>query len=81
MAAKPPLLPSANVIELTVTVLPVPAFLLLNVDEFVLVTVSDPIKPDNDYVTVAAEEPSYTLFDADAVAVSALADISAVVDV
>ena len=80
MAAKPPLLPSANVIELTVTVLPVPAFLLLNVDEFVLVTVSDPINPDRDKVVVAAEEPSYVLLDAEAVAVNALADISAVVD-
>ena len=52
------MLPSAKVIELTVTVLPVPAFLLLNVDEFVLVTVSDPINPDRDSVTVAADEPS-----------------------
>ena len=34
-----------------------------------------------DNVTVDAEEPSYTLFDADAVAVNALADILAVVDV
>ena len=67
-------------IELTVTVFPVPTFLLLNVDEFVLVTVSDPINPDRDKVVVAAEEPSYVLFDADAVAVSAFADISAVVD-
>ena len=58
MAANPPLLPSANVIELTVTVFPVPAFLLLNVDEFVLVTVSDPINPDRDSLTVAAYEPS-----------------------
>ena len=58
MAAKPPLLPSAKVIELTVTVFPVPAFLLLNVDEFVLVTVSDPINPYRDSVTVAADEPS-----------------------
>ena len=74
-------MPSANVIELTVTVFPVPAFLLLNVDEFVLVTVSDPINPDRDSVTVAADEPSYTLFDADTVAVYALAVISAVVDV
>ena len=57
-----------------------PTFLLLNVDEFVLVTVSDPINPDRDKVVVAAEEPSYVLFDADAVAVSAFADISAVVD-
>ena len=79
MAAKPPLLPSANVIELIVTVFPVPTFLSLNVEEFVLVTVSDPINPDKDNVTVAAEEPLYTLFDADAVAVSALAVMFAVV--
>ena len=65
--------PFDNVIELTVTVFPVPTFLSLNVEEFVLVTVSDPINPDKDNVTVAAEEPSYVLFDADAVAVSALA--------
>ena len=77
MAAKP--LPSAKVIELTVTVLLDPTFLLSNVDEFVLVTVSDPINPDKDNVTVAAEEPLYTLFDADAVAVNALAVIFPVV--
>ena len=79
MVANPPLVPSANVIELTVTVLPVPTFLLSNVEEFVLVTVSDPTNPDKDNVTVAADEPSYTLFDADAVAVNALAVIFAVV--
>ena len=45
-------------IELTVTVFPVPTFLLLNVDEFVLVTVSEPINPDKVKVVVAAEEPS-----------------------
>ena len=66
-------MPSANVIELTVTVFPVPTFLLLNVDEFVLVTVSDPINPDKDNVTVAADELLYTLLDAVAVAVNALA--------
>ena len=44
--ALPPLVPSAKVIELTVTVLPVPTFLLLKVEEFVDVTVSVPIKPD-----------------------------------
>ena len=46
------MVPSAKVIELTVTVFPVPTFLLLNVDEFVLVTVSDPINPDKDRVVV-----------------------------
>ena len=67
-------------IELTVTVFPVPTFLLLKEDEVVLVNVSDPINPDKVRVVEAAEEPSYTLFDAEAVAVNALADISAVVD-
>ena len=71
--------PFDNVIELTVTVFPVPTFLSLNVEEFVLVTVSDPINPDKDNVTVAAEEPLYTLFDADAVAVNAFAVMFAVV--
>ena len=51
----------------------------MNVEEFVLVTVSDPINPDRDNVTVAAEEPSYVLLDADVVAVSAFAVIFAVV--
>ena len=67
-------------IELTVTVFPVPTFLLLKEDEVVLVNVSDPINPDKVRVVEAAEEPSYTLFDAEAVAVNAFADISAVVD-
>ena len=79
MAAKPPLLPFAKVIELTVTVFPVPTFLLSKVDELVLVTVSDPINPDRDSVTVAADELLYTLFDAEAVAVNALAVMFAVV--
>ena len=61
------------------TVFPVPTFLSLKVDEFVLVTVSDPINPDRESVTVAADEPSYTLFEAEAVAVNALAVIFAVV--
>ena len=72
-------MPSANVIEFTVTVFPVATFLSEKVDEFVLVTVSDPINPDRDSVTVAAEEPLYTLFDADAVAVNAFAVMFAVV--
>ena len=72
-------MPSANVIEFTVTVFPVATFLSEKVDEFVLVTVSDPINPDKDSVTVAADEPLYTLFDAEAVAVNALAVIFAVV--
>ena len=51
-------MPSANVIEFTVTVFPVATFLSEKVDEFVLVTVSDPINPDKDNVTVAVDEPS-----------------------
>ena len=73
------MLPSAKVIELTVTVFPVPTFLSLKVDELALATVSDPINPDRDSVTVAADELLYTLFDAEAVAVNALAVMFAVV--
>ncbi len=80
MAASPPFVPSANVIELTVTVLPVPTFLLLKEDEVELVKVSEPINPDKIRVVVATVPPSYVLSEADAVAVNALADISAVVD-
>ena len=80
MAASPPFVPSANVIELTVTVLPVPTFLLLKEDEVELVKVSEPINPDKIRVVVAVVPPSYVLSEADAVAVNALADISAVVD-
>ena len=53
MAAKPPFVPSARVIELTVTVFPVPTFLLLNVDVFVDPNVSDPTRPDRVKVTEA----------------------------
>ena len=53
MAAKPPLLPFANVIELTVTVLLDPTFLLLNVDVFVDPNVSDQTRPDKVKVTEA----------------------------
>ena len=80
LAAKPPLLPSANVIELTVTVLFDPTFLLLNVDVFVDPNVSDPTRPDKVRVTEAEFVALYVLLDAEAVAVNALADISAVVD-
>ena len=66
-------------IEFTVTVLPVPTFLLLKVEEFVEVTVSVPIKPDRVKVVVAVSDASYVLLDADAVAVKALAVMSAVV--
>ena len=65
--------------ELTVTVLPVPTFLLLKVEEFVEVTVSVPIKPDKVKVVVAVVVLSYTLLDAEAVAVKDLVVTSAVV--
>ena len=73
------MVPSAKVIELTVTVLPVPTFLLLKVEEFVEVTVSAPIKPDSVKVVVAVSDASYTLFAVEAVAVKALVVTSAVV--
>ena len=74
------MLPSAKVIELTVTVFPVPTFLLLKEDEVVLAKVSDPINPDKVRVVEAVVPPSYVLFAVDAVAVNAFVDISAVVD-
>ena len=49
--------------ELTVTVLPVPTFLLLKVDPTVCPKVSVPIKPEKVKVVVAVVVPSYTLFD------------------
>ena len=75
MAAKPPLLPLAKVIELTVTVLPVPTFLLLKVDPTVWPKVSDPTSPEKVKVVVAVVVPSYTLLDAEAVAVKVFATI------
>ena len=50
--------------ELTVTVFPVPTFLLLNDDKFELVKVSDPINPESDIVDVAVLFPSYVLLEA-----------------
>ena len=47
------MVPSANVIELTVTVLLVPTFLLLNVEVFVVLNVSEPTRPDKVKVAVA----------------------------
>ena len=44
--------------ELTVTVLPVPTFLLLNDDKFELVKVSVPINPESVIVDVAVSFPS-----------------------
>ena len=58
-----------------------PTFLLLNVDVFVDPNVSDPTRPDKVRVTEAEFVALYVLLDAEAVAVNALADISAVVDV
>ena len=69
MLARPPLLPSDKVIEFTVTVFPVPTFLLLNVDETDCPKVSDPAKPEKVSVVVAVVFPLYVLFDALAVAV------------
>ena len=80
MAAKPPFVPSARVIELTVTVFPVATFLLLNVDPTVCPNVSVPTKPVKVKVVEAVVAPSYVLFDVEAVAVNAFVDISAVVD-
>ena len=65
--------------ELTVTVLPVPTFLLLKVEVFEVVKVSVPIKPESVNVVVALLVASYTLFAAEAVAVKALVVTSAVV--
>ena len=65
--------------ELTVTVLPVPTFLLLKVELFEEVSVSVPIKPESINVVVAVFEASYTLFAAEAVAVRAFVVTSAVV--
>ncbi len=48
--------------ELTVTVLPVPTFLLLKVEVFEVVKVSVPIKPESINVVVALLVASYTLF-------------------
>ena len=57
MLASPPLLPSDKVIEFTVTVFPVPTFLLLK-DEFTdCPNVSDPANPENESVVVAVVFP------------------------
>ena len=72
-------MPSAKVIELTVTVLPVPTFLLLKVDPTVWPKVSVPIKPVKVKVVVAVVVPSYTLLAVEAVAVKAFTATSAVI--
>ena len=58
MLAKPPLEPSDKVIELTVTVFPVPTLLSEKVEETDWPKVSDPTKPENVNVTVADVPPS-----------------------
>ena len=65
--------------ELTVTVLLVPTFLLSNVDPTVCPKVSVPTKPEKVKVVVAVVVPSYTLLAVEAVAVKALVVTSAVV--
>ena len=64
MAAKPPFVPLAKLIELTVIVLPVPTFLFSKDDKFELVTVSVPINPERVIVDVAVVFPSYVLLEA-----------------
>ena len=66
-------------IELTVTVLPVPTFLLLKVDPTVCPKVSVPIKPEKVKVVVAVFDASYTLLAVEAVAVKAFTATSAVI--
>ena len=73
------MVPSASVMEFTVTVLPVPTFLLLKVEVFEVVKVSVPTKPESINVVVALLVASYTLFEAEAVAVRAFVVTSAVV--
>ena len=65
--------------ELTVTVLPVPTFLLLKVDPTVCPNVSEPTSPVKVKVVVAVVVPSYTLLAAEAVAVKAFTATSAVI--
>ena len=69
------MVPSASVMEFTVTAFPVPTFLLLKVDPTVCPKVSDPIKPEKVKVVVAVVVPSYTLLAVEAVAVKVLATI------
>ena len=57
MLASPPLLPSDKVIEFTVTVFPVPTFLLLKVEVTDCPNVSDPANPENESVVVAVVFP------------------------
>ena len=66
-------------IELTVTALPVPTFLLLKVDPTVCPKVSEPTSPVKVKVVVAVVVPSYVLLTAEAVAVRAFTATSAVI--
>ena len=66
-------------IELTVTVFPVPTFLLLKVEPTVCPKVSEPTSPVKVKVVVAVVVPSYTLLAVEAVAVKVLVVTSAVV--
>ena len=56
-----------------------PTFLLLKVEVFEVVKVSVPIKPESVNVVVALLVASYTLFEAEAVAVKVLTIILAVI--
>ena len=71
-------MPSAKVIELTVTVFPVPTFLLLKVEPTVCPKVSVPTSPVKVNVVVAVVVPSYTLLAVEAVAVRVFTATSAV---
>ena len=73
------MLPLANVIELTVTLLPVPTFLLLKVEPTVWPKVSEPTSPVKVKVVVAVVVPSYVLLAAEAVAVKVFTATSAVI--
>ena len=73
------MLPLASVIELTVTLLPVPTFLLSKVEPTVCPKVSEPTSPVKVKVVVAVVVPSYVLLTAEAVAVRAFTATSAVI--
>ena len=62
-------------IELTVTVLLDPTFLLSKVDPTVCPKVSEPTNPVKVKVVEAVVPPSYVLFDAEAVAVNTFGTI------
>ena len=78
MAAKP--VPSAKVIELTVTVLFDPTFLLSKVQPTVCTNISEPTHPVKVTVVVSFVNPSYIFSAFDVVAVNVFSQISAFVD-